>query len=235
MHPLDSGFVKISTETKVSPRMSLKLYFHPLSSFCQKALVALYENDTSFEPHLVDLANEASRAAFKKIWPIGKMPVLRDETRDQTIAEASIIIEYLAQHYPGKTQLVPADADLAWQARMRDRFYDLYVNEPMGKVVTDKLRPAGKNDPHGVEQAKALLQTAYGMIDQEMGTKTWAVGDAFSMADCAAAPAMFYANLLMPFGDTHKNAAAYLRRLMERPSFARAVKEAQPYFALFPK
>jgi glutathione S-transferase len=215
--------------------MSLKLYFHPLSSFCQKALIAFYENDTPFEPHIVDLLNETSRADFKKIWPIGKMPVLHDDAKDRTIPEASILIEYLAQHYPGKTQLVPADADLALQTRMRDRFYDLYVNEPMGKIVTDTLRPAGKNDPHGVEQAKTLLQTAYGMIDQEMGTKTWAMGDAFSMADCAAAPAMFYANLVMPFGDTHDNAAAYLGRLMERPSFARAVKEAQPYLSLFPK
>ena len=215
--------------------MSLKLYFHPLSSFCHKVLVALYENDTPFVPHIVDLASETARADFKKIWPIGKFPVLRDEARDQTVPESSTIIEYLAQHYPGKTQLVPADPDLARQTRMRDRFYDLYVNVPMQKVVTDRLRPAGKNDPHGVEEAKALLQTACGMIDQEMKTRTWAMGDAFSMADCAAAPAMFYANLVMPFGDTYKNAAAYLDRLMERPSFARAVKEAQPYFASFPQ
>jgi glutathione S-transferase len=213
----------------------LKLYFHPLSSFCHKVLVALYENNTPFEPYIVDLASETARADFKKIWPIGKFPVLRDEARDQTVPESSTIIEYLAQHYPGKTQLVPADPDLARQTRMRDRFYDLYVNVPMQKVVTDRLRPAGKNDPHGVEEAKALLQTACGMIDQEMKTRTWAMGDAFSMADCAAAPAMFYANLVMPFGDTYKNAAAYLDRLMERPSFARAVKEAQPYFASFPQ
>jgi glutathione S-transferase len=215
--------------------MSLTLYLHPLSSFCQKALIAFYENDTPFEPHIVDLSNETSRADFKKMWPIGKFPVLLDRAKDRTIPESSIIIEYLAQHYPGKTQLVPADADLARQTRLRDRFYDLYVNEPMGKVVTDSLRPAGRNDPHGVEQAQTLLQTAYGMIDQEMGTKTWAMGEAFSMADCAAAPAMFYANKVMPFGDTYKNAAAYLARLMERPSFARVVEEAQPYFALFPK
>ena len=215
--------------------MSLKLYFHPLSSFCHKVLVALYENDTPFVPHIVDLASETARADFKKIWPIGKFPVLHDEARDQTVPESSTIIEYLAQHYPGKTQLVPADPDLARQTRMRDRFYDLYVNVPMQKIVTDRLRPAGKNDPHGVEEAKALLQTACGMIDQEMKTRTWAMGDAFSMADCAAAPAMFYANLVMPFGDTYKNAAAYLDRLMERPSFARAVQEAQPYFASFPR
>ena len=215
--------------------MSLKLYFHPLSSFCQKALIAFYENDTPFEPHIVDLANEVSNAEFKAIWPIGRFPVLRDEANDRTVPESSIIIEYLAQHYPGRTQLVPADPELARQTRLHDRFYDLYVNVPMQKIVTDKLRPPGKNDPHGVEEAKRLLLTACGMIEQAMATKTWAMGDAFSMADCAAAPALFYANLTMPLGGTHRNAAAYLGRLMERPSFARALKEAQPYFALFPK
>ena len=215
--------------------MSLKLYFHPLSSFCQKALIAFYENDTPFEPHIVDLADAKSSAAFKAIWPIGRFPVLRDDVNDRTVPESSIIIEYLAQHYPGRTQLVPADPELARQTRLHDRFYDLYVNVPMQKIVTDKLRPPGKNDPHGVEEAKRLLLTACGMIEQEMATKTWAMGDAFSMADCAAAPALFYVNLTMPLGGTHRNAAAYLGRLMERPSFARALKEAQPYFALFPK
>ena len=215
--------------------MSLKLYFHPLSSFCQKALVALYENDTSFEPHIVDLADAKSSAAFKAIWPIGRFPVLRDEANDCTVPESSIIIEYLAQHYPGKTQLVPADAELARQMRLLDRFYDLYVNVPMQKVVTDKLRPSGKNDPYGVEAARTLLHTACSMIEQDMATKTWATGDAFTMADCAAAPALFYANMLTPLGDAYPNAAAYLRRLMDRPSFARAIKEARPYFALVPK
>lgn len=215
--------------------MSLKLYFHPLSSFCQKVLVALYENDTPFEPHIVDLADATSSAAFKKIWPIGKFPVLRDTATGRTVPESSIIIEYLAQHHPGRTQLVPADADIARQTRMHDRFYDLCVNAPMQKIVTDKLRPVGKNDPHGVEEARELLKTACDMIEPEMETKTWAMGDAFSMADCAAAPALFYANMVMPFGDTHKNAARYLGRLMERPSFARAVREAKPYLGLFPK
>jgi glutathione S-transferase len=214
--------------------MSLTLHYHPLSSFCWKALIALYENETPFTPLLVDLGDESSRSAFKKVWPLGKFPVLRDDARDRTVPEASIIIEYLAQHYPGKSQLVPADPDLARQMRMRDRFYDLYVQEPMQKVVGDKLRPAGKSDPHGVDQAKTLLHTAYGVINQEMGTKTWAMGDLFGMADCAAAPALFYANVAVPFAHTHKNVAAYLDRLMERPSFARAVKEAQPYLATFP-
>ena len=215
--------------------MSLKLYFHPLASFCQKVLVALYENDTAFEPHLVDLGDATSSAAFKKLWPIGKMPVLRDDARDRTIPESSIIIEYLAQHYPGRTRLVPADADLARQTRLRDRFYDLYVQEPMQKIVADRLRPAEAKDPFGVEQARAVLQTAYGMIDGDMAAQTWAMGDTFTMADCAAAPALFYANLVAPFEGTHENAARYLGRLMARPSFARAVEEAKPYFAHFPR
>ena len=112
---------------------------------------------------------------------------------------------------------------------------DRYVNEPMQKVVTDRLRPAGQNDPYGVDDAKALLRTAYGMIDGEMGTKTWAVGDVFTMADCAAGPAMFYANMVIPFAVAHRNAAAYLGRLLERPSFARVVEEARPYLVHFPK
>jgi glutathione S-transferase len=215
--------------------MSLLLYCHPLSSFCQKALIALYENDTPFELRIVDLGNEASRAEFKTIWPIGKFPVLRDEAKGLTIPESSIIIEYLSLHYPGKSRLVPADAELAWQTRLRDRFYDLYVHDPMQKVVGDRLRPASSKDPYGVEQAQARIRTAYGMIDAEMATRIWAMGDAFSMADCAAAPALFYANLVVPFGDTHKNVARYFGRLMERPSFARAVTEAKPYFHLFPK
>jgi glutathione S-transferase len=214
--------------------MSLKLYFHPLSSFCQKVLIALYENDTPFEPHIVDLMDEASSAAFKKIWTIGKFPVLRDDAKARTIPESSIIIEYLAQHYPGKTQLIPADPELARETRARDRFYDLHIHMQMQKVVGDRLRPPGEKDPHGVAHAKALMQTALGMMDEEMATRTLAIGDAFSMADCAAAPALYYANLVMPFGKTHKNMAAYFDRLMARPSFARAVKEAEPYRAMFP-
>ena len=197
--------------------------------------MALYENDTPFEPLIVDLFDAKSSAALKAIWPIGRFPVLRDEANDRTVPESSIIIEYLDQHYPGRTQLVPADAELARQMRLQDRFYDLYVNVPMQKVVTDKLRPSGKNDPHGVEAARALLHTACDMIEREMAAKTWAMGDAFSMADCAAAPALFYANMVTPLGDTYPNASAYLGRLMDRPSFARAIKEAQPYFAMVPK
>jgi glutathione S-transferase len=214
--------------------MSLKLYLHPLSSYCQKALIAFYENDTPFAPIIVDLANEASSAELKKLWPIGKFPVLRDESRDRTIPESSIIIEYLEQYYPGRTRFLPSDGDLAWRTRLRDRFFDQYVHEPMGKIVTDRLRPKGKNDAHGVEIAKAQLRTAYGMIEEAMRTRTWAMGEAFSMADCAAAPALFFAKRVLPFGDIHENLAGYFERLLQRPSFARAAREAQPYLALFP-
>ncbi|MGH6771210.1 MAG: glutathione S-transferase family protein [Xanthobacteraceae bacterium] len=214
--------------------MSLKLYSHPLASFCHKALIALYENGTNFEPVLVDLGDEASRAAFKAVWPMAKMPVLRDDARQRTVAESTVIIEYLDAHYPGATRFVPADADLAWQVRMWDRFHDHYIQEPMQKIVVDRLRPAGGNDAFGVEQAKAQLREAYGVLDRELESKTWAIGDAFTLADCAAAPALFYANTVLPFGDAYRNLQAYLDRLMARPSFARVLKEAEPYFAMFP-
>ena len=169
------------------------------------------------------------------MWPIGKIPVLRDEARDRTIPEATIIIEYLNDHYPGRTRLVPSDIDAARQMRLRDRFFDLYLNVPMQKIVTDRLRPKGSNDAFGVDEAKALLETSLGMVDGDMKNKTWAMGDDFTMADCAAAPALFYADMTMAFGKTHKNAAAYLDRLKKRPSFARALEEAKPYLKLVPR
>ena len=214
--------------------MALKLYFHPLASFCHKALIALYENRVPFEPIIVDLRDEASRAAFRAIWPMAKMPVLRDEARHRTVAESTVIIEFLDAHFPGPTRFLPADSDRAWQTRMWDRFHDHYVQEPMQKIVADRLRPAGKTDPYGVDLAKAQLHQAYGVMEQEMESKIWAIGDDFTLADCAAAPALFYANTVVPFAETHKNLAAYLDRLMARPSFARVLEEAQPYFNLFP-
>jgi glutathione S-transferase len=215
--------------------MSLRLYFHPLSSFSQKVLIALYENETPFEPRIIAFGDPKANEELKAIWPMGRFPVLRDEARDWTIPESSIIIEYLAQHYPGKSELVPQDADLGRQMRLRDRFFDLYVNVQMQKIVVDRLRPSGQGDAYGVEQAKAMLLTAYGVIDRALETKTWAMGDHFSMADCAAAPALNFANMLVPLGDKFPHAAAYLRRLTARPSFARALKEAEPYLELLPK
>jgi glutathione S-transferase len=215
--------------------MSLTLYYHPLSSFCWKALIALYENDTPFTPRLVNLGDAADRAAFTKLWPIGKFPVLRDDARDRTIPESTIIIEYLAQHYPGRTKLVPGDAELARETRARDRFFDLYVHLPMQAIVGDRLRPPGQKDPLGVEQARARLATALGVVEQEMAARSWATGEAFTMADCAAAPALYYANLVMPFGASYPNVTRYCERLAARPCFARTLKEAEPYSAMFPQ
>ncbi|MEH2624361.1 glutathione S-transferase [Bradyrhizobium sp. AZCC 1719] len=215
--------------------MSLTLHFHPLASFCWKALIALYENDIPFRPNLVDLGNPAERAALLKLWGIGKFPVLRDDARDQTVPESSIIVEYLDSYYRGRARLIPEDPGLALQTRLRDRFYDLYVHLPMQKIVTDRLRPEGKRDPYGVEEARAQLHTSYAMIEQQMENGGWAMGEDFSLADCAAVPSLFYGNMAMPFGEAQKNLSAYLERLKERPSVARVLKEAEPYFQMVPK
>lgn len=212
--------------------MSLTLYYHPLSSYCHKVLIALYENGTPFEPRIVNLMDRAEAAAFKKLWPCGQFPVLQDG--DRIIPESSVIVEYLDQHHPGQTRFIPNDADLARQVRFKDRFYDLQLHAHMQKVVGDRMRPEGKKDPHGVEHARAKIDVALDMIDAEMAGKTWAMGDRFSLADCAAAPPLFYINKVFPLAGKHKNAAAYLGRLLERPSYARAIEEAKPYFSMFP-
>ena len=214
--------------------MSLKLHFHPLASFCHKALIALYENGTPFEPVIVDLGDPESSAKFRALWPMAKMPVLQDTARGRIVPESTIVVEYLDRFYPGPTRLVPEEPDLAWQTRLWDRFYDCYVQDPMQKIVLDRLRPEGNRDQHGVEQAKKQVRSAYDMLEGEMRSKTWAMGEIFTMADCAAAPALFYANAVVPFGEQHGNAAAYLDRLMARPSFARVLEEAEPYFKNFP-
>jgi glutathione S-transferase len=137
-------------------------------------------------------------------------------------------------HYPTKMPLIPLGADLARQTRLRDRFYDLYVEEPMQKIVGDRLRPEGAHDPFGVAQARVQLRTAYDMIEHDMRSRTWAMGEAFTMADCAAAPALFYADLVEPIGADHPQTAAYRDRLMARPSYARVLAEAEPYMKMFP-
>lgn len=214
--------------------MTLTLYMHPLASYCHKALIALYENDTPFKPHLLDLGDPTVRAEFNALWPIGKMPVLLDSVRGQTVPEATIIIEYLDLYYPGPTRFVPSDPERAWQARLADRFYDLYVHEPMQRIVVDRLRPEGSKDPFGVEAARATLRTSYDILEKQMEQRFWAMGDDFSLADCAAAPALFYADKVQPFGETHPALAGYFGRLLERPSYVRVLEEAKPYFDMFP-
>ena len=215
--------------------MSLTLHFHPLASYCWKALIALYENDIPFMPNLVDLGNPAERAALVKLWGIGKFPVLRDEARNETVPESTIIIEYLDRHYRGRTRFIPDDFDRALQVRLYDRFFDLYVHLPMQKIMIDRMRPDGKQDPQGVEEARAQLRTSYAMIEQKMAKDGWAMGEDFGLVDCAAAPPLFYGNMVVPFGDANGNLSAYFERLKARPSVARVMQEAEPYFNMVPK
>jgi glutathione S-transferase len=214
--------------------MTLRLYFHPLSSFCQKVLTALYENGTPFEREVVNFMDPKEDAAFRKLWPLRKFPILRDDVRDKLVPESTTIIEYLDRHFPGRTPLIPADPDLAWGTRFWDRFLDLYVHLPMQKIVTDRLRPAGGNDAFGVQQAKDQLGTAYDLFDQHMAGGEWVNEAGFSMADCAAAAPLRFADMQVPIGP-RKNLAAYLERLKARPSFARVWQEAEPYLAMVPK
>jgi glutathione S-transferase len=215
----------------VSPALSL--YYHPLASYCWKVLIALYENETPFAPRVVDLGDEAQRNALVKLWPLGKFPVLHDEAAGRVVPESSIIIEYLDVHHPGRTPFIPVDRDAALEVRLQDRFFDQQIHEAMQKHVGDKLRPEGQRDPYGVEQAHRQLERAYGMLESTLERRTWAAGDTFTLADCAAAPALYYANLVHPLG-AHARVAAYLERLAARPSFARVLTEAEPFFDMFP-
>jgi glutathione S-transferase len=214
--------------------MRYTLYYHPLSSYCQKVIVAFYESGVPFVPKLVDLGNPDERAGLVKLYPIAKFPVLRDEERGETIPESSVIIEYLARHHSSATPLMPAEPELAARVRAQDRFYDLYLHTDMQKIIGDRLRPADKKDPYGVEQARTRIKLCYGMIDADMADKTWAAGDTFTMADCAAAPPLFYANMVEPF-EAYPNVKTYFGRLSERPSYKRALEEAKPYFHMIPK
>ena len=215
--------------------MSLTLHYHPLASYCWKALIALYENDIPFTPNLVDLGKPDERAALVRLWGIGKFPILRDDARNETVPESSIIVEYLDRHYRGRTRFIADDADRALQTRLQDRFYDLYVHLPMQKIMIDRMRPADNRDPLDVEEARAQLRTSYAMIEQQMARGGWAMGEDFSFADCAAAPSLFYGSMVVPFEKTQTNLAAYFARLKARPSFARVMREAEPYFNMVPK
>jgi glutathione S-transferase len=214
--------------------MSLTFHYHPLSSFCQKALIGLYELGVPFDKLVVDLGNEGERAALSKLWPMGRFPLLRDEARAVNVPETSIILAYVEAHYGKGISLLPRDPERALDCQLRDRFFDLDVNTPMQKIVTDKLRPEGKHDPFGVERAQAQLEAAYGVADDWLRAGPWAAGETFSVADCAAAPALFYANQVQPFTGARRHLAAYFARLSARPSFARVLAEAKPYWSMFP-
>lgn len=213
--------------------MSLTLHFHPLSCFCQKALIALYENDTPFTPRLVNFGDPGERADFSKLWPIGKFPLLEDGAK--LVPESSVIIEYLAQHHPGSQRMIPADPVEALEVRRLDRLFDSYVTHPMQKIVLDRIRPADGKDPLGVYEAREMLKRAYGVLEAELDGRTWAAGESFTMADCSAGPALFYAERCVSFQGGFPNLAAYFERLRTRPSFARVLAEAEPFFQFFPR
>jgi len=212
--------------------MTLQLYAHPFSSYCQKVLIALYENETPFTWRMVEFGNEDILAEFAALWPVQRMPVLRDG--DSTVIESSIIIEYLGHRYPGPVQLIPSDANAALETRFIDRVCDNYVMTPMQKIVFDRIRAEDDRDAYGVEQARRLLDRAYAWLDGVLAGRTWAIGDAFTLADCAAAPSLFYADWVHPIADRFVTLRDFRARLLARPSLARAVEEARTYRVLFP-
>jgi glutathione S-transferase len=214
--------------------MSLTLHYHPLSSYSWKVLIPLYENGTAFEPILLDLYDAAARAAHLARWPMGKMPVLEDRTRGEIVPEASVIIDYLDRYHLGPVRFTPADPDQAWRTRLWDRFFDLHVQSAVQKIVGDRIRPTGQRDPFGVADARAQLAVAMGYLEGEAAKRTWLSGDSFGLADCAAAPALYYADRVQPLTSEHAAVRAYLDRLIARPSFARVLKEAGPYLSMFP-
>ncbi|WP_266159420.1 glutathione S-transferase family protein [Dyella silvatica] len=212
--------------------MTLELYAHPFSSYCQKVLVALYENNIAFEYHLLSHDNPPLMQAFATLWPLQRFPLLVDAGR--MVIESSTIIEYLGLHHPGPVSLLPSDANAAIEVRCMDRFFDNYIATPQQKIVFDALRPEAERDTFGVAQARSMLETAYGWLDKIIAGREWAAGDRFSLADCGAAPFLFYADWTHPIDASLTNVIAYRRRLLARPSFARAVNEGRPYRPLFP-
>lgn len=210
--------------------MSLTLYYHPLASFCHKVLIALYENGTAFDQRLINLGDEADRAELEAIWPLCKFPVLRDHERGRDVPETSIIVEYLDRHFPGPQAMIPADWDAALDVRLWDRFFDHYVQEPVQTIVGAHL--SGLQCDQTKERTK--LKTAYKMIEKRMAARGWMCGETFSLADCAAAPALFYAATLLPFPEEYQHLNAYFERLLSRPSVQRVLDEAKPYFSLYP-
>ena len=212
--------------------MTLELYAHPFSSYCQKVLTALYENGTPFEQRMLAPDDAKTAEEFETLWPLKRMPLLRDGKR--TVVESSIIIEYLDLHYPGPVRLIPADPGAALEVRRLDRVFDNYVQTPMQKIVTDRLRAEADRDGFGVTEARRMLDTAYAWLDQRMASREWAAGAGFSLADCAAAPFLFYADWTHPIASGFVHVRAYRERLLARPSFKRAVDEARPYRSYFP-
>jgi glutathione S-transferase len=212
--------------------MALTLYFHPLSSYCHKALIALYENGTPFEWREIAPEHPENLAQFAALWPIKRFPLLVDGTR--VVRESTIIIEYLGLNHPGPVLLLPADPRAALEVRSMDRFFDNYISTPQQKIVFDAMRPAGQHDSYGVQEAREMLERGYAWLDKVMAEREWAAGEHFTLADCAAAPFLFYADWTHRIDPSFSHVIAYRKRLLARPSFARAVDEARRYRSFFP-
>jgi len=212
--------------------MKPQLFAHPFSSYCQKVLIALYENGTDFDYLMLDPDHADILAQWQALWPVQRFPVLKDG--GVAVMEATTIIEYLMLRYPGPVRLLPADPVEALRARMMDRVFDNYIMTPMQKVVFNAIRPEAGRDPYGVIEARTMLDNTYGWLDGVVAKSEWAAGDTFTLADCAAAPSLFYADWVHPIPDTLPNLRAYRARLLARPSVARTVDEGRPYRAFFP-
>ncbi len=212
--------------------MALTLHYHPLSSYCWKVLIALYENGTPFKRQGVNLGDPASREAYAALWPTAKIPLLVDGER--VVPESSVQIEYLDYRHPGAVPLIPDDFDAQLQVRLWDRLFDCYVMTPAQRYVAQLLRPEAERDTAALNGIVNDLGQAYDLIESRLGQRTWAAGDAFSMADCAAAPSLFYAAVIRPFGPEHPLLSAYFERLLARPSVWRCIVEARPVFQYYP-
>jgi glutathione S-transferase len=208
----------------------MKLYYLPVSPYSQKALIALDEKGATYEKHLVNLGDAAVRAEYEKVNRFGKVPFLVDEARDWRVPESTIIIEYVDRHCASGTQLIPSDPELARQARFHDRIFDLYITEQALKIFFDGQRPADKRDAMGVESAQKRLDKTYALYDEHFARRQWALGDTFSIADVAAAPALAMAQRVRPW-DAHQNLAAYFGRLSARPSVSGVFKQVQEFLA----
>ncbi len=212
--------------------MVIQLFGHPFSSYTWKALIPFYENDTPFEFRTVDPEHPENGAELGLRSAVGKFPLLVEG--DAAVFEATAIIEYLEALHPGPVKLIPADPTVAVKVRMMDRVFDNYVMNVMTVMVGNALRPEEHRDPYGVAQVPAALDRIYAWLDGELAGREWATGDTFTLADCAAAPSLFYADWAHPIAEGHATLKAYRARLLARPSVARCVDEARPYRAYFP-
>ena len=208
------------------------LYAHPFASYCWKVLVALYENNTAFTYRSLGPEDPAAATELEALWPLKKFPVLVDDGRP--VIESSVIIEYLTLRHRGPVRLIPSEPEAALEVRFLDRYFDNYIMTPMSRIVANELRPEERRDPYGVEEARVALDKAYRWLDGTIMGRTWAVGNDFTLADCAAAPSLFYADWAHPIGEELSHVRSYRARLLGRPSVARVVDEARPFRQFFP-